>query len=282
MARPSYDTALTQNFQSFVRNWGPISWRPKLGEPRPVPDVSIARMLGMLAGIEDDAFYMQVKIRYTGAARFTAIREFNAIWLAEESEHARALSALATRFGDTGTPRAVRHGVWHRDRQSLLTKPLLWCRGFYPRGLLAAYLTLGAIQEFVALTTYNAIAQRVDDAPTRDILLQIARQEGRHMRFYRRGADAVLDGSPGAQRVVRFALRRFWRPPGIDLCGQATWFATFAPLLEDPLLRRAYLRVDSLCATLPGIGDLGIMRSFLARYDSSALAGRAVREAVPA
>jgi len=267
MVRPSYDSALEENLQSYLKSWGPINWRSIVDHPKPAPDETVGRLLGALASIEDDAFYMQVKIRYTGAAKLAAIRDFNAIWLAEESEHARALAALAARFGDGGMPRSRPHGVWFRDRQSLLIKPFLWCRGFNRTGMLAGYLTLGALQEFVALTTYNAIARRVDDAPTLDILQQIARQEARHMRFYRRGAEAVLMGSASAQRFVRFALRRYWRPPGIDLLGYETWFATFSPLLADPSLRRAYLRTDGICAALPGIGDLGIMRSFLTRYD---------------
>src|SRR5262249_49898904 len=155
-----------------------------------------------------------------GAFRFDAVRQFNTVWLAEESEHARALTALAYRFGAAQTVSDYRdHAVWYRDRQAMFMKPFLMCRGFYPTGLMAGYLVLGSIQELVALTTYNAISDLVDDPGTRDILRQISRQEGRHMRFYRQGAEVILNEEPATRRYVRYLLHRYWRPPGVDLLG---------------------------------------------------------------
>jgi hypothetical protein len=131
--------------------------------------------------------------------------------------------------------------------------------------MLAAYLTTGTFVEFVAVTTYNALAQMVADEAAKEILTQMSRQEGRHMRFYRKGAIAVMEDSPSAQAFVREIVRRYWRPPGVDLYGYSEWVDVFAPLLRDPATLKRYLRMDDLCNEIPGLRGLRLMGPFLDR-----------------
>lgn|SRR6266550_8092846 len=151
---------------------------------------------------------MRIKLRRTGADRIPVIGQVNALWLAEESQHARVLAAVAGKYGDT--PDHLSHGVFSRDRRSILTAPGLRVASIYPRGILAAYLTLGSMQEYVALTTYNALATHGLPATVTALLRQISRQEDRHVRFYRMGAEAVLSGDSRTQWFTRTLIDRFW------------------------------------------------------------------------
>jgi rubrerythrin len=253
------DSALT----SFLRGWGPIEWRKQVASIPVQHNPFVAQALSALSDIEEDAFYMQTKIRRSGADAIAAVREFNAVWLAEESEHSRALAAMSLRYGERHRTRR-KHGALHRDRRSIAALPTLLMSSVYSRGILAAYLTLGSLQEFVALTTYNALADSVEDQGAKEVLRQIARQEGRHMRFYRSSAVSVMTGSVLCQKFVRVALTRFWRPPGIDLLGERVWVDTFGVLLQEERNQERYLDLDRICSSMPGLGGLSPMRSFLA------------------
>lgn len=268
MARRDHEAAFAEHLASFLGDWGPVRWRSLLQGTAVAPRPDIAAMFHALSRVEDDAFYMQVRLRRIGIFHISTVSQFNAIWLAEESEHSRALAALAVRYGGADAP-IIRKRVWSRDKQSLWMVPLLKCRGLYPRGILAGYLTLGAVQELVALTVYNAAAQLLDDPPARAVLRAISRQEGRHMRFYRRCAEIMLTESVATQRYVRFILRRYWRPPGIDLLGRAGWERSLAPLLDDPSVRDRFACVDTMCDNLPGLRGMRLMETFLRRYGTA-------------
>jgi hypothetical protein len=268
MSDHAYCLRLEENLASFLQNWGPITWSSDLVRVGRRPDQGLADMLAALSDIEDESFYMQVKIRYSGNERLAAVRSFNAIWLAEESEHARALAALSLCYG-RATTRYRRRARWYTDTRSIKSVPVLKVgAAVYPKGMLAAYLTVGGLQEYVALTSYNAIAELTGDPVAKDILSQIARQEGRHMRFYRRGAEAVLDNDVRCQRFVRTVLSRFWRPPGVDLLGVDNWTRIFRPVLDDPTVVSRFRRLDDLCGELPGLDGMRLMGPFLDRYVS--------------
>jgi hypothetical protein len=121
------------------------------------------------------------------------------------------------------------------------------------------------MQEYVAHTAYSALADRVGEPAAADVLHQIARQEARHLRFYRRGAVAVLAESDVTRRVVRLLIDIDWKPPGVSLFGTAGWAEIFRPLLADRELERRLLRMDQMTAALPGLAGLQVMERFLAR-----------------
>ena len=265
MTQPSYYQTLEENLQVFLEHWGPIDWRGRIQEIQPIENPQIAEMLGALAGIEDDAFYMQTKLRYSGTARLSPVAQFNAVWLVEEADHGRALLALAQKYTDPSAIYRQGHTTFSRDRRSIAAVPIMRLLRPYTHGMLAAYLTTGIFVEYVAITTYTALAQMVDDANARDILLKMSHQEGRHMRFYRKGAIAVMKDDRGAQSFVRHVMNRFWRPPGVDLYGYPRWVQAFSPLLLDENVHRRFLHMDELCDELPGQEGSALMRPFLAR-----------------
>jgi hypothetical protein len=253
-------TALAANAADFARRWGPIDWRDTVANTVITPDPAIARMLWALSNIENEAFYVRISLQHGGMDRLAPIEEFLAIWLAEESEHARALAELSHRYGRA--PQRLRTTGSARRRP--FSTAALRATGRYRRGTLGAYLVVGAIQEHVAITTYRALADLVPEPPVRDVLAQIVRQEGRHMRFYLKSATTVLDRAPAAQRYTRAVLRRFWQPPGVALLGVTRWVAVFAPLLVQPQVPARLCRIEDIVAQVPGLGGLSLMQDFLA------------------
>ena len=182
MTMQDYEYDLQRNCDNFLRHWGPISWRDHVQSMPQRNDSSTALLLHGLAGIEDDSFYMQKKLRYGGAARLAPVRQFNAVWMVEEAEHGRALAGLASKYGWVGGDQL--HDTLHRDKRAALALPLLKLISPYERGMLGAYMCLGVLVEYIAITSYNGIAAMQTDLGLRDVLGQMSRQEGRHLRFY--------------------------------------------------------------------------------------------------
>ena len=81
----------------------------------------------------------------------------------------------------------------------------------------AVHMTWGAVNEWTTQAGYARLAARADHPVLTELLRRIMRQEGRHIDFYATRPIARLDGDRRAQRLTRFALRRFWRPVGSDV-----------------------------------------------------------------
>lgn len=247
----SVEDELTLHFEKFLRGWGPINWRESVEGPS-VADSSLGAMYWALSNIEDDSLVMRQKLAYGGLDRLQVVKDFNVCWLAEESEHARALAHMARRRGWDENP--LNHGVASRDRRSAFGNLALFASRVSARRLMAAYFVLGTIQEFVALSTYNALGQlAATDAGETSILRSIAQQEGRHMRFYRSSGQTLLKEYPSARWSVQVLVNKFWRPPGVDLLGSESWFRCFAPLMAGDELLTEIGRVDRLVASQFGI-----------------------------
>jgi hypothetical protein len=240
---------LQQNVESFARRWGPIEWRDDLRRVTiATPDISLGRIFWTLSSVEDEAAYMRAKIHWARADRLASIRDFNTMWLAEEAEHARALAAMACAYGYKGT--RISHATFFRDRRSIAGAAAVRAGSVYEAGMLGSYLTLAAMQEHTALTTYNAVGDLAIPAEMKQILRRISRQEGRHMRFYKYGALAVFDQYPMARSFARQLILRAWRPVGIDLLGLKRWKEIFFPVLYTAPVLEKLMQVDSVLASI--------------------------------
>ncbi|TCC32462.1 acyl-ACP desaturase [Kribbella sindirgiensis] len=261
----------------YLSSWGPVDWTAVRQVSDLDADPELGRMLLALSMIEADSQVMRRKLAASGADRSPELLEFIAVWLAEEGEHSRALKHMARNYGTTDL--AIDERRWSRDIRAFITWPSLYLGRRIP-GLKAAYCTLGAMQELVALTTYNHLAQRCDTSPVSSALRAIAKQESRHMRFYRTAAEIFLGASPAAQRTTRVLIGKLWRPPGMDLIGKGWYEEIFGPILRDPQYTSALLRVDRIVSALPGIGSISVMREYLHTHEFPApVAAVARREA---
>ncbi len=257
------ETRLTARVDAFAELWGPISWRDRLATTSVInQNSSLAKTFWALANIEDESAYMRRKVAWTRADRLRPIDDFNAMWLGEELEHARALSAISTKLGYDAPRRA--HSLLHRDKRSGIGAVGIRVGAVNRTGMLGGYLALGALQEHTALTTYNALARLDIPDGVASILRDIARQEGRHMRFYRTSALDVFEMYPMSRPFAREMIKRSWRPVGIDLLGLVEWKSVFFPVLEGSEYRAKLEQVDSIAADLLG-SPIPLMERFLER-----------------
>lgn len=263
---------IQQNAESFARRWGPVEWRDDLGRVTiTTPDHALGRIFWTLSNVEDEAPYMRAKVHWARADRLASIRDFNTMWLAEEAEHARALAAMAYSYGYKST--RLDHATFFRDKRSIAGAVAVRAGSVYKAGMLGSYLTLAAMQEHTALTTYNAVGDLAIPAEMKQILRRISRQEGRHMRFYKNGALAVFDEYPIARRFARQLIIRSWRPVGIDLLGLKRWKEIFFPVLYTPSVLEKLTQVDSVLASIMG-QRTPVMEEFLKRQETSRILHR--------
>ncbi|HEY9392309.1 MAG TPA: acyl-ACP desaturase [Mycobacteriales bacterium] len=251
----SIESALRQ----YCRSWGPVRWRSDVEGIDVRPDPVLATALLLLAAIETDSRIIARKIRAGRVDADPYLHEFLIIWQAEESEHGRALHHLALRHGAVD-PQPTRSRLGPADIVGVKAMA-----HSLPRSLRSTYCTLGAIQEFVALKTYLAVARVAHDPGTGTVLRKIAAQESRHMKFYLTAAHHLLDGHPLRQRVVRTLLSALWAPPGVDLLGERRFVRAFGFLLADQAYVDQVVGVDAFLGRLPGMGGMDLMRRWLQR-----------------
>jgi hypothetical protein len=254
------DSSLRELLDLYVESWGPVDWSSLKNRTPLLPSPDIGRVILALALIEGDSQVMRRKLATTRADRNDVLLEFIAIWLAEEGEHSRALKHLARLFGTTSIDCDYRRPL--RDLRAFVTWPVLHAARFLP-GLTATYCTLGAIQESIALTTYNHVAALVDDVDCKEVLRRIAVQEAGHMRFYRHAARLLLSESRIAQLATSALIKQLWRPPGMDLLGPKVFSEIFAPLLSTRRYTDALASLDRTISQLPGLGNVKIISNYL-------------------
>lgn len=261
-----FDEPMDSALDLALRGWGSIPWRERVLDVEPREDSQLARLLFGLVGIESDAFYMQTKLRAAGLLRHRQLREFNSFWVAEEADHSRALAALYQRFKAASDPPAsIAHGTLSRDRRSVVALPALLAVSRFRSGMLAAYFVQGAFTEYVAVTIYRGLATMIGDRAAFDILDGMARQEGRHLRFYRTGAEVMLARGRSIELFVRHVADHVWRPPGVDLFGREQWIQMFGPVINDAAINARLRRMDTFFSSLPGLAGLDVAEQFLDR-----------------
>jgi hypothetical protein len=259
------DSALSELLSQYLANWGPVSWRQELADARLTDDPDLGRAILSLSAIETDSRVIYRKLHIAKLDRRQVIHEFNISWLAEEAEHGRALKCLAAKLGvhETSPDRSARTSI-----RSTVSWPSLAVARVLGSAMEATYLTLGATQEFVALTTYRKAAELMGDQNAALVLRRIAAQEGRHMHFYRGAALVFLD-EPRNAYLASQLIGHLWRPPGVDLLGITAWLHAFGPLLADEDYRSRLLRMDQLLQQLPGFQGCHLMEGFLRRHGFS-------------
>jgi hypothetical protein len=90
------------------------------------------------------------------------------------------------------------------------------------------------------------------------------RQEGRHIDFYASQAHERLGASLRAQRLVRFALQRFWKPVGTGVMPVAVTQFLARYLMTDQVGQQAVQRIDRRIDRLPGLAGLDLVTTAIA------------------
>jgi hypothetical protein len=211
--------------------------------------------------VERESSLIIQKVRRLGVERTHSIHEFGVRWLAEEHEHARFLQDVA----DVSGVEMVFAETYRRPTRDVraFLSPLGQLGGrLLGLDMTAIYGVHGAMQEFVAATTYRHLARLGGCSEVAKSFRRLAAQEGRHMKFYRSVAEDLLH-ERRRSRLACARLMRHWRPPGVDLYGLPSWSRIAAPLLSDSEFMTDQLRLDDFVSALPGLTGVRPMHNYL-------------------
>jgi hypothetical protein len=196
------------------------------------------------------------------------VTTFLSCWAYEELWHGEALGdVLAAHGRPSGAARvgALRERLGLRDR----IRPYVSQLGSMLVGerLVALHMTWGAVNEWTTQAAYARLAQRAGHPVLTELTTRIGRQEGRHIDFYASEATRRLGESRAAQRVVRWALRRLWRPVGSGIMPPAETEFVIRHLYGgaggQPYVERIDRRIDGL----PGQHGLRLVSGVVREHD---------------
>lgn len=197
----------------------------------------------------------------TKVSRSHEMTSFLTFWNFEEYWHGEAIGRILAEHGEGAHDDRVEH---LRKRLSAREpiKPFLHGLGSVVAGRewLAVHMTWGAVNEWTTQAGYGRLAAQERHPVLSELLKRIMRQEGRHIDFYASHAIDALEGSPRAQRLVRFTLRRVWRPVGASVMPRPEVNHMTRYLFAGTDGREAAERIDRHIDRLPGQGDLHLLR----------------------
>lgn len=192
------------------------------------------------------------------------VTSFLSFWVYEEFWHGEALAAVLDAHGESsGASRVatMRRRLSKVDR----LRPLSMMVGSALAGedFVALHMAWGAINEWTTQTGYAQLARRAGHPVLAELLKRIMRQEGRLIDFYASQAENRLALSRRAQRLTRWALRRFWSPVGSGVMplAETSHLARYLMGGTDGLY--AARRIDRCIDRLPGLSGLALLEESL-------------------
>jgi len=222
------------------------------------------RCLRYMHDVENHTVCYLRDILVTRAHRDPEVTSFLTLWNYEEHWHGEAIAKVLAAHGEpagAGRIAALRQRLPKRDAWRPLAFQLV--SAVTPH-LTAVHMTWGAVNEWTTQAGYARLAQRADHPVLSDLLRRIMKQEGRHIDFYASQAKGRLSESRAAQRLTRWALRRFWTPVGSGVMPdeEVRFLSTYLFGGEDGL--GVAERIDRRVDRLPGLDGLGLMRGAVA------------------
>ncbi len=165
----------------------------------------------------------------TRVAADPQITAFLSCWVYEELWHGEAFSDFLRAYGieepieprlpDGRVPLPTRSNRWRELRvrigvgNGLGIVPTM-IGSMLARDFAALHMMWGAVNELTTLTGYYALIRRSNHPVLHRLLRKVIQDERRHFAFYRAQANARMERSRTARRLVRWALETLWTPVG--------------------------------------------------------------------
>jgi hypothetical protein len=234
-----------------------IAWDDVPRHPLPAEAV---RTLQYMTDVESHTIVYLRQLLGTRAIDDPDVAAFLACWLYEETFHGRALARFLATAGHPLAPRPRSRSSFLQGLEEAATRRLARA---WP-DFVAVHMTWGAINELTTLTGYRRLAAVAGHPVLAELLARIGRDEARHFAFYYRQAARRL-ARPGAARVARFLVDRFWAPvgSGVQPAEETRFLAAY--LLDGPEGRAAARAVDARIRALPGFADVRLVEAWVDR-----------------
>ena len=188
------------------------------------------------------------------------VTSFLTLWNYEEFWHGEAIAGILEAHDEqAGIIRiaALRRRLPKRDAWRPLTFQL--ASAITPH-LTAVHMTWGAVNEWTTQAAYARLSKLANNPTLTEVLRRIMKQEGRHIDFYSNQARSRLADSRAAQRLTRWALRRFWAPVGTGVVPDQEVDFLRCYLFGDEDGRSVADRIDRRVDRLPGLDGMYLLR----------------------
>jgi hypothetical protein len=221
------------------------------------------RTLTYMQDIEAHTIVYLRSLLATRAIEDPEVATFLACWFHEETFHGMALARFLDAAGHPVPPRPQSRG-----REPLGKRVESWATATLSKAwpdFCAVHMTWGAINELTTLTGYLRLKTVARHPVLTELLERIMLDESRHFFFYFRQAEARLR-RPGAARVARALVDRFWAPvgSGVQPRGEIEFLARY--LFAGDEGRAAARRVDDTIRKLPGFERAPLLETWMDRH----------------
>ena len=229
----------------------------------PVSDDAV-RTLRYMQDIESHTIVYERELAKTRVIDDPEVSTFLACWLYEETFHGHAIRRFLDAAGHPTPDRGRGRATLAQRLESAATAIVARA---WP-DFVAVHMTWGAINEITALHGYQRLAEIEGHPVLAELLARIAQDEARHFAFYFKHAERLL-ARPGAARVARFLVDRFWAPVGSGVAPAAETRFMGSHLFGDADGREAARRIDATIRRLPGFADVDLVEAWIERHAAS-------------
>jgi hypothetical protein len=251
---------------SYTRTSKGVQWQDlPLEEFRddPLPPDTL-RSLRYMCDVEYHTVCYLRDMLVTPSHRDPGVTAFMTMWNMEEFWHGEALAAVLKMHGvsiDYDHLKAHRLKLGWRDKLDPIKQSLM--ANIVGKDFIAVHMVWGAANEWSAITAYNRLAALEKHPVLAELLSRIAKQEARHVAFYATQARERLARSTKAQKLARFALRKFWGPVGSGVMAEPEVRHVLRHLMSGPEGRKAARTIDGHIQKMPGLAGLTIVEDAL-------------------
>ncbi len=218
------------------------------------------RCLRYMHDVENHTVCYLRDVLVTRAHRDPEVTSFLTMWNYEEFWHGHAIASILAAHDElsgAGRIAALRRQLPRGDAWRPIGFQL--ASRITPH-LTAVHMTWGAVNEWTTQAAYARLAKMAGHPTLSELLRRIMRQEGRHIDFYSTQARTRLSDSRAAQRLTRWALRRFWAPVGTGVVPDQEVRFLGSYLFGDPEGQAMAERIDRRVDRLPGLGGLNLVQ----------------------